>query len=296
MLIWLVAVPAFVAGSLVTAIALRRGARSTVRVLRVVNGMLLVGGLALLFVALTGTAGSAASNTTSSGSTAERLGVDRRCDRGRGLVIRRRDRRRVHGLGRARSDQRATRDVRTGDGHRRSRGGHRDLRPDHRDHPHRQGMSRIAVLGERHRVEGFALAGAAVFVGDECGFDQGGVGAPARRCRCGRADAGCSERTRRCRPVAATAGGAAGVNLDAVRAALIADARADAASLLAAADQDAHDHMARSHEEAAALVDAARSEGAARGRRAARPPARCDSPGGARDRARRAAPGARRAA
>ena len=70
MLIWLVAVPAFVAGSLVTAIALKRGARSTVRVLRVLNGMLLVGGLALLFVALTGTAGSAASNTTSAGSTA----------------------------------------------------------------------------------------------------------------------------------------------------------------------------------------------------------------------------------
>ncbi len=70
MLIWLVAVPAFVAGSLVTAIALKRGARSTVRVLRVLNGMLLVGGLALLFVALTGTAGSAASNTTSVGSTA----------------------------------------------------------------------------------------------------------------------------------------------------------------------------------------------------------------------------------
>jgi V/A-type H+/Na+-transporting ATPase subunit K len=70
MLIWLVAVPAFLAGSLVTAIALKRGAQSTVRVLRVLNGMLLVGGLALLFVALTGTAGSAASSTTSAGSTA----------------------------------------------------------------------------------------------------------------------------------------------------------------------------------------------------------------------------------
>ncbi len=68
MLIWLVAVPAFVAGSLVTAVALRRGARSTVRVLRVVNTVLLVGGLALLFVALTGSAGSAQS-TTSGGST-----------------------------------------------------------------------------------------------------------------------------------------------------------------------------------------------------------------------------------
>ena len=68
MLIWLVAVPAFVAGSLVTAMALRRGAQSTVRVLRVVNTVLLVGGLALLFVALTGSAGSAQS-TTSEGST-----------------------------------------------------------------------------------------------------------------------------------------------------------------------------------------------------------------------------------
>ena len=70
MLIWLVAVPAFVAGSLVTAVALRRRARSTVRVLRVVNAVLLVGGLALLLVALTGSAGSAASSTTSAGSTA----------------------------------------------------------------------------------------------------------------------------------------------------------------------------------------------------------------------------------
>jgi vacuolar-type H+-ATPase subunit E/Vma4 len=51
------------------------------------------------------------------------------------------------------------------------------------------------------------------------------------------------------------------VNLDAVRAALLADARADAASLLAAADHDARDHMARSRDEAAALVDAARSDG-----------------------------------
>jgi len=68
MLIWLVAVPAFVTGSLVTAMALRRGARSTVRVLRVVNGLLLVGGLALLFVALAGSPG-AAQSTTSGGST-----------------------------------------------------------------------------------------------------------------------------------------------------------------------------------------------------------------------------------
>jgi V/A-type H+-transporting ATPase subunit K len=69
MLIWLVAVPAFVAGSLITAAALRHHARSTFRVLRVVNGVLLLGGLALLLVALTGSAGSAASSTTSTTST-----------------------------------------------------------------------------------------------------------------------------------------------------------------------------------------------------------------------------------
>ncbi len=52
------------------------------------------------------------------------------------------------------------------------------------------------------------------------------------------------------------------MNIDSVRAALIADAEADAASLLAAADHDADDCIARSHEEAAELVEAARSEGA----------------------------------
>ncbi|HEY5014401.1 MAG TPA: ATP synthase subunit C [Acidimicrobiia bacterium] len=62
MLIWLVAVPAFVAGSLVTAVALRRRARSTVRVLRVVNGVLLAGGLAMLLVTLMASAGSAATS------------------------------------------------------------------------------------------------------------------------------------------------------------------------------------------------------------------------------------------
>ncbi len=70
MLIWLVAIPAFVVGSLVTTLALQHRARSTVRVLRVVNGMLLVGGLALLLVALMAGGGSAAPSATSaSGST-----------------------------------------------------------------------------------------------------------------------------------------------------------------------------------------------------------------------------------
>jgi vacuolar-type H+-ATPase subunit E/Vma4 len=93
------------------------------------------------------------------------------------------------------------------------------------------------------------------------------------------------------------------VNIDAVRAALIADARADAASLLAAADRDADDCMSRSQEEAAELVEGARVEGAreaaerlarqhAATRREARQvvlTARCEALDELRDRARTAA-------
>ena len=49
--------------------ALRHHAGSTVRVLRVVNGVLLVGGLALLLVGLTAGAGSAATSATTTSST-----------------------------------------------------------------------------------------------------------------------------------------------------------------------------------------------------------------------------------
>jgi vacuolar-type H+-ATPase subunit E/Vma4 len=52
------------------------------------------------------------------------------------------------------------------------------------------------------------------------------------------------------------------VNLDAVRAALIADAHADAEQILAAADNDAQDRMTSATSEAAALIEAARTEGA----------------------------------
>lgn len=70
MLTWLFAVPAFMAGSLVTAVALRHRARSTVRVLRIVNGVLLVGGLAMLLVTLMASAGSAATSAANAhGST-----------------------------------------------------------------------------------------------------------------------------------------------------------------------------------------------------------------------------------
>jgi V/A-type H+/Na+-transporting ATPase subunit K len=69
MLIWLVAAPAFVVGALIATLTLRRPVGSSLRVLRVVNGALLVGGLALLLVVLMGGAASAASSATSSGST-----------------------------------------------------------------------------------------------------------------------------------------------------------------------------------------------------------------------------------
>ncbi len=51
------------------------------------------------------------------------------------------------------------------------------------------------------------------------------------------------------------------MNLDSVRAALIADAHADAELLLAEADRDAQDRLARADEEAATLMETARSEG-----------------------------------
>jgi vacuolar-type H+-ATPase subunit E/Vma4 len=51
------------------------------------------------------------------------------------------------------------------------------------------------------------------------------------------------------------------MNLDGARAALIADARADAELLLAEADRDAHERLARADEEAAALMEAANTEG-----------------------------------
>ena len=62
MLTWLVAVPAFVLAWFATATALRRRARSTIRVLGVVNGLLFVGGFALLLVMLMSSAGSAATS------------------------------------------------------------------------------------------------------------------------------------------------------------------------------------------------------------------------------------------
>jgi len=69
-MIWLVvAIPAFLLGSLVTAAGLRHRARGTLRVLRVVNLLLLTGGLGLLLVAAMGGAGSAASANSSAPAT-----------------------------------------------------------------------------------------------------------------------------------------------------------------------------------------------------------------------------------
>jgi V/A-type H+-transporting ATPase subunit K len=59
-MIWLITIPAFIAGAVATGAALRHHARATVRVLRILNGLLLVGGLALVLVAAMGDAGSAA--------------------------------------------------------------------------------------------------------------------------------------------------------------------------------------------------------------------------------------------
>ncbi len=52
------------------------------------------------------------------------------------------------------------------------------------------------------------------------------------------------------------------MNLDSVRAALIADARADAELLLAEADRDAEERLSEAGEEAAAMIEAAQREGA----------------------------------
>ena len=65
-----------------------------------------------------------------------------------GSSLRRGDRGGIHGIRGARGDQRAPRDLRSGDGHRRSGGRNRYLRADRCGHPHRQGMSGIAALGE----------------------------------------------------------------------------------------------------------------------------------------------------
>jgi V/A-type H+-transporting ATPase subunit K len=65
-MIWLVAMPAFVLGSLVTAVALRHRARATLRVVGILNALLLVGGLALLLVVAMGGAGSAAAPAAAS--------------------------------------------------------------------------------------------------------------------------------------------------------------------------------------------------------------------------------------
>lgn len=65
MLIWLAALPAFAMGALFATMAARRRRRSAARVLRVVNGLMLAGGLAALLVAFMGNASFAASSTAS---------------------------------------------------------------------------------------------------------------------------------------------------------------------------------------------------------------------------------------
>jgi vacuolar-type H+-ATPase subunit E/Vma4 len=52
------------------------------------------------------------------------------------------------------------------------------------------------------------------------------------------------------------------MNVDAARAALLADAQADAQELLARADQEAAEQLAHAREQAASLLDTARADGA----------------------------------
>jgi len=63
--------PACVAVSWVTATVLRRHPRPAIRALRIVNTLLLVGGLALLLVVLTGGPGFAGTTTSASSASGE---------------------------------------------------------------------------------------------------------------------------------------------------------------------------------------------------------------------------------
>ena len=145
---WLLAVPAL---SLAVAAArtgsTRRWGRRALRLVLAVDGVLLVAALRRCWC-------SAARRPPGRGgrrrrwsprprpaSADQRQRADRRRDRGRRLLDRRGDRRRLHRLGRAGGDERAARAVRPGHGHRRPGRGHRHLRPDRRDHPDRQGVS-----------------------------------------------------------------------------------------------------------------------------------------------------------
>lgn len=70
-MIWLVGLPAFIAGSLVTGVALRRHRPTTVRVLRLLNVALLVAGLAVILVAALGAGSTSAAPITEAARSTE---------------------------------------------------------------------------------------------------------------------------------------------------------------------------------------------------------------------------------
>ena len=61
---WLIAVPAFVMGSLATVLALRRRARTALRCLWIINGLLLLAGVATLLIALARSGSAAPINSS----------------------------------------------------------------------------------------------------------------------------------------------------------------------------------------------------------------------------------------
>ena len=151
--------PFIVVASLAITWSLRR--RHKLALLVAVATNVLSGIAALLLLALT------------SGSNHEVLGLqlvaatsssdwgapDRSRDRRRRVVDRGGDCSCLHGRRRPCGDQREARDLRTGDGHRRPRRRDCDLRSRDRGRIAESLMGRIAVLGDRHRIQALAIAG-----------------------------------------------------------------------------------------------------------------------------------------
>ncbi len=169
MIAWLIALPVVVAAFLGTRLLQRRG-RAAVRLLVGADAALLVGALALLTVTLSGApaqaSGSQAAAQTSGSGSAALIGAAiavAGASIGAAIAVA------YTGAAALGGPERTARAVRTGDGHRRTRGGHRHLRPRRRDHPHREGVTvgRVAAIGERTRVSGLALAGVTVLVAEE---------------------------------------------------------------------------------------------------------------------------------
>ena len=152
MLTWLIGLPVLVATAAGIGAQLRRRPRPALRVVKYLNMLFLVGAGVLVALAVLASPSSAA--TAVSGSVASYRGqaLIGAAIRGRRFVDRSQHRRRLHRISCARRDERATRDVRPSDGHRRSRRRHRDLRSCHRHHLDRQGLDVGIVRRDRRGV------------------------------------------------------------------------------------------------------------------------------------------------